>query len=138
MNRFFSSRAIWPEGGLALVRVITGFFLVYHGWEVFDAETMKSYMTWDSFKGSSSPSFLVYLGKGGELVVGLFLLIGLFTRLAALGTIILLSYIAFFIGNGKIWYEDQHPFMFVLMGLVFFFIGGGKYSLDGMLTRRNK
>ncbi len=39
----------------------------------------------------------------------------------------------FFVGHGKIWYEDQHPFLFVLLAFVFFFIGGGKWSVDYLL-----
>jgi putative oxidoreductase len=138
MKRLFSPRPYLQEPGLFLVRLITGFFMAYHGWEVFDAETMKGYMEWDTFKGFSSPSFMVYIGKGGELLAGILLILGLFTRLAALLTIVLLSYIAFFIGHGKIWYEDQHPFMFVLLGAVFFFIGGGKYSLDQLFFNKTK
>ncbi|MCC6281546.1 MAG: DoxX family protein, partial [Saprospiraceae bacterium] len=42
----------------------------------------------------------------------------------------------FGMGHGKIWYEDQHPFMFVMFGVLFLFGGGGKWSLDGVLFDR--
>ncbi|GAB3698687.1 hypothetical protein GCM10027592_23990 [Spirosoma flavus] len=103
---------------------------MYHGWEVFDPIQMKQYAAWDTFKESASPSFMVYLGKGSELVAGILLTIGLLTRLAALLTIGTMLYITFFVGHGKFWYEDQHPFLFVLLALVYFFTGGGKWSLD--------
>ena len=131
--KFFSAGSIFQEVGLALIRVIVGLFLVYHGWEVFDPAQMKTYAAWDTFKESSSPSFLVYLGKGAELVAGILLAVGLLTRVAALITIGTMLYITFFVGHGKFWYEDQHPFLFVLLALVFFFTGGGKWSVDRMI-----
>ena len=50
MNRFFSSAPIWQNTGIALVRLILGLFLVYHGWEIFDTAKMNEYMGWDIFK----------------------------------------------------------------------------------------
>jgi len=44
--------------------------------------------------------------------------------------IITMLLIAFGMGQGKVFYEDQHPFLFVLIGLFFFFNGPGKYSVD--------
>lgn len=79
---------------------------------------------------------MAYLGKGAELVGGVMLIVGWWTRLAALIVIFTMAYIAFFIGNGIIWYNDQHPFMFVLLGLVFIFTGPGRYSMDALLETK--
>ncbi|AUD00723.1 DoxX family protein [Spirosoma pollinicola] len=135
MKKLFSTEAILPNTGLALVRVLIGLFLVYHGWEVFDAAKMKEYAAWDVFKQDSSPALMVYLGKGSELVAGALLTIGLLSRLACLIIIGTMLYISFFVGHGKIWYEDQHPFLFVLLALVFFFAGPGKWSVDTLLEK---
>lgn len=135
MNKLFSPQPLALEGGLALVRVIVGLFMIYHGWEVFDANKMKEYATWDVFKKFPSATFMVYLGKGAELVAGIMLAVGCFTRVAAIILICTMLFISFFVGNGKVWYEDQHPFLFVLLGLVFFFVGSGKYSVDGIRRR---
>lgn len=136
MNKIFSASPLWQTAGLCFVRIIVGYFMIYHGWEVFDKEIMSGYLTWDSFKGFSSPAFMVYMGKTAELVAGIFLLIGLFTRLASLVLIFTMIYVSFFVGHGKVWYEDQHPFLFVLLGLVFFFTGSGKWSVDQLLLRK--
>jgi putative oxidoreductase len=58
------------------------------------------------------------------------LILGLFTRIAAMIMLFTMAYISFFIGHGKVWYEDQHPFMFVLIALIYVVVGGGKWSLD--------
>lgn len=139
MNKLLSPDPLAWQGGLAFVRIIVGAFMIYHGWEVFDATKMKEYAGWDVFKKFPSALVMVYIGKGAELVAGLFLCIGLFTRLASVVLIGTMLYISFFVGNGKVWYEDQHPFLFVLLGLVFFFAGSGKYSVDDIFWgRRNK
>lgn len=138
MKKLFSPSPLWPDSGLAFIRIIVGSFMIYHGWEVFNAEKMKPYFDWDAFKGFSSPVFIVYFGKTAELVAGIFLTIGLFTRLASLVLIFTMLYVSFFVGHGKVWYEDQHPFMFVLLGLLFFFMGPGKLSVDQLLFKNKR
>ncbi len=137
MNRFFSPAPVWQNTGLALVRLILGLFLVYHGWEVFDSGKMNEYLKWDVFKRSGSASIIVYSGKIAELIGGCLLSLGLLTRVAAIINIGTMGYIAFFVGNGKIWYEDQHPFLFVLLSAVFLFSGAGKWSLDYLFFGSN-
>lgn len=136
MRTFLSAEGIWQESGLALVRIAVGLQLVYHGWEVFDPAQMKEYAAWEIFRQSASPLFMVYLGKGSELVAGLLLTLGFLTRVGCLITIGTMTYITFFVGHGKFWYEDQHPFLFVLLALAFLFTGGGRWSVDAVLFGR--
>lgn len=138
MKKFFSSSALWQPQGITVIRLITAFFLVYHGWEVFDTVKMKEYISWDVFKNTSSPLLMTYLGKGSELAAGVLLFLGLLTRIASLIITLTFVYISFFVGNGKVWYEDQHPFLFVLLGLVFFFTGPGKLSMDEFLFTKER
>jgi len=135
MKRFFSPAPLWQTTGLTLVRLIVGFFMMYHGFEIFNEKIMSGYFQWDMFKNSSSAKTMVYIGKATELLGGILLFFGLFTRVACLMLIITMSYITFFVGHGKIWYEDQHPFLLVLLALVFFFTGPGKFSLDNLLFK---
>ena len=76
MKKLLSPLPLWQDSGLTLIRVTVGYFMIYHGWEVFDKETMKGYLAWDSFKGFSSPAFVVYMGKIAELAAGVFLMFG--------------------------------------------------------------
>jgi putative oxidoreductase len=138
MNKFFSSSPLLQQKGLGIIRMIVGLFMLYHGFEIFDAAIMRDYTTWAQFTKMPSPAVIVYAGKTAELVVGILFTIGCFTRLAATILIITMLYITFFVGHGKIWYDDQHPFLFVLLGFVFFFTGPGKWSIDGKLLNKNK
>ena len=137
MKRFFSSSPLCQNTGLALVRGTLGIFLIYHGWEIFTESIMSEYLKWDAFKNSSG-KFLVYAGKAAELIAGILFVLGLFTRIASLITIGVMCYIAFFLGKGIIWYGDQHPFMFVLLALIFFFTGPGNFSLDKMIFNNKR
>ena len=138
MKQFFSPFPIMQPAGIGIIRIIVGLLLVYHGWEVFDSETIKTYTSWDSFKGFSSPVAMVYFGKGSELLAGILLTIGLFTRVACIIIMGTFIYITFLVGNGKFWYEDQHPFMFLLIACMFFFTGPGIFSMDTLLSKQSR
>jgi putative oxidoreductase len=138
MKRIFSAEPFYRQQGIGIIRIIVGCMMAYHGWEVFDSATMQGYAVWDQFKSGPSPLFMVYLGKGTELLVGVLLILGWFTRLASIALTVTMLYISFFVGHGKIWYEDQHPFLFVLLGLVFIVAGPGAWSIDAAITKIHK
>ena len=126
----------WTDNAIAVVRIIVGAFMIYHGAEVFNPELMKGYETRLTEMKMSNASLLAYTGKIAELLAGILLSTGLFTRIGAVimgGT---MTFITFIIGSGKFYYEDQHPFMFVLFAFVFFFDGVKKWSLDNLIFRK--
>jgi putative oxidoreductase len=127
----------WQQTGLATIRIITGLLMAYHGWEVFDSTKMAEYVKWDVIKTLPAPLAMVYIGKGLELVTGICFVLGLFTRVAALLMVLDMLFICFKVGNGRFWYEDQHPFIFALLALLFFFTGPVKWSID-LLRFKNK
>ncbi|MBI5370664.1 MAG: DoxX family protein [Sphingobacteriales bacterium] len=136
MGKFFSASPAGQPGGIALVRVITGVLLLYHGWECFDAEKMKMYTGWFSDRHYTQPALWAYTGKVAELLAGAGFVLGLFTRLAALGVIAAFTGIIFILGDkGKIFQGDQHPFLFILLSLVFLFTGPGALSLDRLIFK---
>ncbi len=130
VNKLFSPLPLWQDSGLAVLRIITGLLMMYHGWEVFDSASMKEYTTWDVVKTLPAPLTMVYLGKGLELVTGICFVLGLFTRMSAILMAVNMIFICFKIGNGKFYYQDQHPFLFAMIAMVFFFAGPVKWSLD--------
>ena len=130
VNRFLSPAPLWQQGGLTLIRIIVGLFITYHGFEVFTQEKMDGYSKWLTDLHFPSPVVMAYLGKGIEFVAGVLFLTGFLTRVAVIPLIITMVIIAFGMGKGKIFMDDQHPFLFVLLFLVIFFTGPGKFSLD--------
>jgi putative oxidoreductase len=137
LETLLSPKSIAMPRAIGFVRMGVGALLAYHGQEVFNPELMEEYATWDTFHESTA-LFMVYLGKGSEFVAGVLLLLGLLTRVGAFITICTFGYITFFVGHGKFWYQDQHPFMFALFGLLFFFTGPGAWSLDALFFEKDQ
>jgi len=137
MNAILSARPL-PQFDTvyALLRIATGFLMLLHGWEVFDAQQMADYEKWLNDLHFPVPQYMAWLGKGTELIAGACLMLGFATRLMAIPLIFVMLGISFGMGDGKIWYGDQHPFMFVLLCVLFLFGGGGKWSIDGVLFNR--
>jgi putative oxidoreductase len=137
MNSFFSPASFLLYQGIAVIRIIVGMLLVYHGIEIFDPELMNGYVEGGMVTGPNA-KLMVYLGKGSELTSGSLLLLGLLTRVSALMMIGTFSYITFFLGEGRFWYQEQHPFMFALFGLLFLFVGPGSWSADRVIFKEKK
>ena len=134
----FSTDPLWRDYGLAGIRILTGLLMAYHGTEIFSRSAMEVYLTWDVIKALPAPEVMVYLGKGIEFFAGVCLAIGLFTRVAALFMAINMLFICFKIAGGKFYYEDQHPFLFALLALIFFFAGPVKWGLDFIVFKKQK
>ncbi len=132
MKSFLSGSPYWQRKGMALIRMVLGMLLIYHGQEVFDEKLMQEYLSWEMFSGPYG-KMMVYTGKLLELISGILMLLGLLTRIAAVLIIITFLYITFLVGAGKFWYQDQHPFLFVLLGMVFLFNGPGAWSVDRLI-----
>ncbi len=128
---FFSVDALKGNATVyAIIRIITGALMLYHGWEVFDANLMAEYAQWGQFRNIPNALALVYVGKGLEFLTGLGFMLGFFLRISAFLMAVNMLVICFFIGNGKFWYQDQHPFLFVLLAVLYFFNDSNKWSLD--------
>ncbi len=137
-NSFYAASPYRLDFGLALVRMITGTLMIYHGLELFDADKLKGYTQWLTDLKFPAPALMAYLGKGAEFAGGILLAAGLFTRFAALLIAITMLVVTFFMGSGKLFTDDQHPFLFVLLGAVFFFTGPGQWSLDHVFFTHKK
>ena len=138
MKYFFSAQGLYQQTGLGLIRILTGAFMAYHGWEVFDHDKMTGYQQWLTDLKFPAPALMAYLGKGSELAGGILLMLGFLTRLAIIPLITTMAIVCFGMGHGKIFMDDQHPFLFILLFLVFFFCGPGRYSLDKIIFKKNE
>ncbi|HZY79302.1 MAG TPA: DoxX family protein [Cyclobacteriaceae bacterium] len=130
IKTLLSPRPIFYETGLASIRIFVGLMMAYHGWEVFNPELMKGYTDWDVIKALPSPLLAVYIGKGMELVTGICFTLGFLTRLSAIFMAVDMLFITFYVGEGRFWYQEQHPFLFALIAIIFFFTGPVKWYLD--------
>ena len=134
---FLSPAPVFMRPGIAAVRIITGLLLIWHGSECFQHEKMEMYTSWFADKHYSMPAAWAYAGKIAELIAGIGFVLGFLTRLAALASIGAFAGIIFLLGDkGKIFEGDQHPFLFILLAIVFYCTGPGALALDNVLFNK--
>lgn len=119
--------------GLVIVRVLTGGIIISFGFEMFTVENMEGYAQWLADLKVPAPELMAYIGKVAELVCGIMLLLGLFTRLASIPLMITMVVINFVMAEGHL---RAGPFYLLLLFAAFLFVGGGKFSLDEVIRKR--
>lgn len=116
---------------LAIVRIATGIIILNHGLEVFNAASMEGTIAWIAGEiNIPMAGYLVYLAKWVELVGGILLILGLFTRLAALFLFVTMLFIVVVINRFSIFGNGELSFVHLLLYLAIIIEGGGKFSLD--------
>ena len=126
----FSTQPLWQNNGLAILRIITGAFMAYHGSEMFDRKAMLPYLEWDVIKSLPVPETMLYFGKGLEFVSGIVLYsVCLQGLLLCLWQLICCSF-ALKLVMENFGMKISILSFFALLALVFFFTGPVKWSLD--------
>jgi putative oxidoreductase len=125
--------------GLALfiLRVCAGGFLAFlHGWPKLMGMSEMAVSFPDPLHIGSQPSlFLVIFG---ELICGILIMLGAWTRLATIPAIITMFVAAFFV-HGNDGLLRQEPALFYLIVFVVITIGGpGRFALDSILQERKR
>lgn len=137
MNQSFQSPGFWFDG-IAIVRIMLGGILIFHGWQLFENQSLDDVSHLMFNMSVPFQEAMAYTGKVVELAGGLFLILGLFTRV--MSALLFLNYaiITFVMGTGKIFTADQHSFLLVLFSLLFFLTGAGRISIDYVLFINRK
>lgn len=131
------SPGVWYDG-IAIIRVIVGILLIFHGLQIFEKEDMGGFADLLTKLSLPYPETVAYTGKLVELIGGIFLVLGLFTRVITAMLFVIFLGITFGLGEGKIFSDNQLPFLFALMFLIFFFAGAGRISIDYILFVNRK
>jgi len=135
-KNIFTSKGLW-EAGAVILRVVAGLIIFKYGLEIFSADKMKGYFDWLTDLNFPTPEAMAYTGKICELVGGLLMTLGLFTRLAAIPLLITMSVIGFVLGEPEFLAADG-SILLLLIFLHFLLVGPGKLSLDHILfTKKN-
>lgn len=128
------------SAALLILRLIVGVAFIYHGWG-----KIQNPFGWIP-SPSPIPGFFQMLAAVAEFGGGIALILGLFTRLAALGLVFTMAVATIFHA-----FVMKDPFVnmtggssfepalgYLGVALVFLSIGAGKFSLDNVCSQRCK
>ncbi len=123
-----------------LIRVIIGLNLIPHGYpKLFSEGRAEATAGYFSKLGLEPALPLVYLVGVTEVVGGIMLVLGLFTRFAAAAVVIFMGFSVFVAhwDAGFFWNKGgyEYPLMWGLIALALFFRGGGDHALDNRLPK---
>ena len=132
MKKWFATKSQTAQVDfvLLLVRLVTGYAMMLHGWGKIQAP-----FNW--MPDSGVPGIFQALAALSEFGGGLALIFGLVTPLASLGLLITMSVAAFFhavvrgdpfVGTGGPSFEPAT--LYILITLILIVMGPGRFSLD--------
>lgn len=132
MSKLMSTNYTTGSFNLAtlLLRLGCGGLLIHHGYDkLVHFSTYKSqFMNLFGIGQAATLSLAIF----AELVCACLVLIGLFTRFAAVPIIITMAIALFMVHKGLIFSEGEMAALFLSMALAILIVGPGKISVDGM------
>ncbi len=135
MRKLLSTKYSAPAFSAAMLalRLIFGILMMHHGYGKllhFNATTQHM----PSFFGISttiSAALVVF----AEFFCGLFIIIGLFTRLSAIPLIITMCVALFKAANGNVFGEGEMATLYLGGFIVLLFVGPGRISVDSLIGK---
>jgi putative oxidoreductase len=140
-DRFVTAVSSTQSLFLLAVRLYWGWQLAQNGWgKLHNLSNVTEFFV---SLGLPAPGITALFVASFELVGGILLALGLFSRIAALGIAVdmIVAYVtadreallAFFSNPGKFYVADPYTFLFA--GLLILIFGPGKLALDGFFNR---
>jgi putative oxidoreductase len=119
--------------GMFVLRVTLGLLLASHGYaKLIKFGTLKyKFMSFMHLGSTTSLSLIIF----AELVCGVLLILGLFTRLASIPIIIGMSVVVFVASNADIFGQGERGMMYLATAVTVLFCGPGRISIDGMMGK---
>jgi putative oxidoreductase len=133
-NRILNYQSLNTDLAALFLRIILGGLMMYHGYPKLTGfgEMINTFPDLIGIGGKLSLVLLVF----AEFFCGLFLILGLFTRLSTL-PILIAMIVAFFVAHSEDPFQTKElAFVFLLLSIVVFILGSGRYSLDSLLLNR--
>lgn len=138
MSKFFSSK-LAPNSvntGLFLIRAVFGIMLCVHGWQKLTGFSSMA----DSFPDPLHVSHPVSLGLTvfAEFFCSALVVLGLFTRLAAIPVVILMAVVTYVVNRHEALTAPGHEMgiLYLAAFVAILFAGGGRFSLDGLIRKK--
>lgn len=136
MNNLTSikSNPIFNDSVLLVVRILVGFGMISHGYPKIQMLLESNDIKFFNFLGLS-PSFSLALAVFSEFICSIFVILGLFTRLATFFLIITMFIASFVVHSGDPFAQKELSLLYLATYLIIFAFGAGGFSIDGMINK---
>ena len=119
---------------MLLLRVVFGLLMITkHGYDKMMKFSTLQYQFYNFFGVGSKTSLI--LSIFAEVLCALFIVLGLFTRLAAIPLIITMLVAVFGFNAGKPLVDSEAALMYLSVFVTLLFCGPGRISIDGMINK---
>ncbi|MBU1658676.1 DoxX family protein [bacterium] len=117
-----------------ILRLSVGIMMLFHGVDkIVNGISGVKHLT----KNAGLPEFLAYGVYVGEVIVPLFILLGLYARIASLFLAINMVMAIFLAYGNSLFTLGKHgapvielPMFYLILSIVIFFLGSGKYAVN--------
>ena len=123
--------------GLLLLRVVAAAFMITHGYPKLMQFFSDEPIQFADVMGMG-PEVSLALATFAEFLCAIFILPGLFTRLAAIPLVINMAVAAFYAHADDPFAVKEKALLFLLIFLVLLLTGAGRYSIDGYLYKTSE
>ena len=136
MRKLFSTR--YSENAFAFALLILrigagGLMLMNHGYDKLMHFSQRAHRFSDPFNIGSTTSYSLVLFA--EFFCAAFIILGLFTRLAAIPLIITMGVVDWISHNGSFSGKGELPALFLAAFIAILFVGPGKVSIDRLIGK---
>jgi len=134
LNDIFTSYTNHPDFGKLLLRLTFGILMLFHG-----VAKVNHGVDWiyNLLEAKGLPGFIAYGAFVGEIIAPIFIIIGYFTRPAAMVYAFNILVATLLVGIGKFFtltpvgaWGLEIEAIYILAGFCIMFLGAGKYSLS--------
>jgi putative oxidoreductase len=121
------------SAAMLILRLGLGILMMMHGYDklVHFAKYQNEFMNFLGIGKTMSLALVVF----AEFFCSLFLILGLFTRLAAIPLIIATCVMVFKAHNGEVFGDGEHAALYLIGYAVLLLVGPGRVSVDSMIGK---
>ena len=121
------------SAAMLILRLGVGILMMMHGYDklIHFGELQHKFMNFLGIGSTMSLALVVF----AEFFCSLFLILGLFTRLAAIPLIIATCVMVFKAHNGDVFGDGETAALYLTAYLVLLFAGPGRVSVDSMIGK---
>lgn len=122
---------------LLFIRIFIGFAMLSHGFPklqlLFSGEEIKFF---DIFGMGAKSSLVVAIFA--EFVCSIFIILGLFTRIAVFFLVITMAVAGLFIHSTDLFATRELSLLYLSVYLLILAVGPGRFSIDAMISKRRE